>query len=149
MGLLKKKFNLGSKVYGAYKFEVAGKITSCVILGAKNYAILSENEDGSVSEVCKIRGFSLTNEKTKRILNASVMKNLLLAWLQNETRSVQTENFSMKIDRKKQSVRNTTIVKNYRNDVYDKRYILPDPLTNCVMTAPYGACSLNFYDFRP
>ena len=147
---LSEMFNIGSKAYGGYKFEIEGEILSCVIAGPKNYALRhSDPRDEVVREMVKIRGFSLTNPAAVRKLNHSSMKETLSRWwMDGEVEIIETENFSMKVDRKKQTVKNATVVKKYRNDGFDKRWIDPESLreNKNLCTVPFGARHARYSD---
>ena len=147
---LAREFNIGSKAYGGYKHEVSGEILSCVIAGPKNYAIrYFDEKKGREEEMVKVRGFSLTNPTAIQKLNHSSMKETLVRWwIDGEVETIQTKNFSMKVDRKTQTVKNTTVVKKYKNDGFDKRWIDPQSLaTNkSLATIPFGAKHAEYAD---
>ena len=146
---LMKEFNIGCKSYGAFKFEVKGEILSCIVAGPKNYAIRYKcAKTGKVEEMVKVRGFTLTNPCAKEKLNHDSMKEILLKWWVDETlETVETENFTMKVDRKTQSVKNATVVKKYRI-AFDKRWIDPESKdrNSSLCTIPFGAKHLSFSD---
>ena len=129
---LKEKFDIGNPCYGSYKEENHCRITSFCAAGAKNYSY--RMEDGST--VVKARGFSLNNDTAKSVLNHDSMLALMKKWDRGEEDQVSTESFTMKLDRKTQTIRNSTLKKTYRNSVYDKRYILKG--TPSMKTLPFG-----------
>jgi hypothetical protein len=148
-GSLEEQFgdylNLGSPVYGAMKDEMKGKpIDSFISLSSKNYSL--KDVDGR--ETVKVRGFTLKHKAAIRQLNFDNMKRLMEAWIRGEEESVQTRQFSMKISRKDHSVKNSVMVKTYRNNCFDKRWILDKNMTSnpCVNTIPFGAKHDKFED---
>ncbi len=147
---LVSEFKIGSKAYGGYKFEVGGDISSCVVAGPKNYAIrYLDLKKGTEEEMVKVRGFTLTNPSAIQKLNHATMKETLAKWwIRGEVETIETENFSMKVDRKKLSVKNTCVIKKYRNDNFDKRWIDQKTLekNKCLATIPFGAKHADYAD---
>jgi hypothetical protein len=120
-GSLEEQFgrylNLGSPVYGAMKDEMKGKeLDSYVSLSSKNYSL--KDVDGR--ETVKVRGFTLKHQTVIQQLNFESMKRLMEAWINGREESIETRQFNMKLDRKNHSVRNSVMVKTYRNNCFDK-----------------------------
>ncbi len=147
---LAKLFNIGSKAYGGHKFEIEGEILSLVVAELKNYALrYFDPREGAEREMVKVRGFSLTNPTAICKLNHSSMRETLSRWwMDGEVEIIETENFSMKVDRKKQTVKNATVVKKYRNNGFDKRWIDPESLrkNKNLCTIPFGAKHVRYSD---
>jgi hypothetical protein len=150
-GSLEEQFgrylNLGSPVYGAMKDEMKGKeLDSYVSLSSKNYSL--KDVDGR--ETVKVRGFTLKHQTVIQQLNFESMKRLMEAWINGREESIETRQFNMKLDRKNHSVRNSVMVKTYRNNCFDKRWILDKDLDSnpCVVTMPFGAKHDQFDDFE-
>ena len=147
---MESAFNIGSKVYGAYSYETEREIVSFATLGSKNYSLTTD--DGQ--SVVKARGFTLKNAQAKKTLNHDVMCRLLAQHLDGVKESVRVENFNMKLCRKQFAIYNTRQIKEYRNDVFDKRFIPSAEQARAwgmeeekrVCTLPFGLKHLRFAD---
>lgn len=138
---IEETFNIGSKVYGAYKIETKSPISQYCSLGAKNYAITTT--DGE--ETVKVRGFTLKDDNVKKIINHTSMRDILRDWVEKETRrTLKVTTKGMKPNRKRQTVKNYIGTKNYRNDTYDKRWVLKDDPN--MTTLPFGIRSMSFQE---
>ena len=140
---IKTAFNMDSLAYGAYKFETRTPIVRFATLGAKNYAFLTA---GGESEV-KVRGFVLSNAAAAALINLDSMWDMLEKFARQELDTVRAEHFTMRIDRKQQTIKNATMVKQYANNVFDKRYIVSSGDAT-LTTAPFGARHYNYDDVR-
>ena len=139
---ISEAFNMGSKAYGAYKFETDSRIVRFATLGAKNYAYMTAS--GKI--VVKVRGFVLTNKEAARAVNLDSMWDMLTKFARGERETVSATHFSMRIDRKRQEVRNTSVTKQYSNSVFDKRFIVDPDEDECLSTAPFGIKSFDYAD---
>ena len=141
---LEKQFSMGSKAYNAYKYETSAPIKSFVTLGAKNYSYVTHSGETSV----KVRGFTLESKTAKGDINHEVMKDLLDKFVHKQIESTYTNTFRMKIDRKTQTVKNSTIKKKYSNNVFDKRNVIaPETKNNSTyLTLPFGLVHEDFAD---
>jgi len=136
---------MGSRAYGAYKYETDNPIRSYISLGPKNYSLIEDNgEGGDGKETVKIRGFTLTNEKILKNLNHTTMRESLQEALAGREKRIETEAFRMKADRKHLTVKNVKVKKTYKNLGFDKRMILKHSKDIC--TLPFGLKHDKFAD---
>jgi len=138
---IEKEFSMGSKAYNAYKYETTKEITSFVSLGAKNYCYVTETGES----VVKVRGFTLTNNRARSVLNYASMRDMLEHLVSENRKILTTKHFCMRIDRKTLTIKNSTLEKKYRSDCYDKR-IIDTSDHRSVTTMPFGACHLQYDD---
>lgn len=128
------------------QYETETPIVSFATLGAKNYSYTTEGGQSAV----KARGFTLESKEARGSINHDSMKKLLKSFLEGEKDSLESTNFHMAIDRKTLSVRNTTIKKSYKNDVFDKRFVARMGEENpAACTLPFGLKHANFADCDP
>jgi len=145
---------MGSKAYNAYSYETDSALASYCSLGSKNYSYVTESGEA----VTKARGFTLSSRQARETLNPAVMRRLLEAKLAADKEAVRVDTFAMKVCRKTLTIKNDSVKKLYRNDVYDKRFVVPAELwpseatasreTPNVCTAPFGVKHLNFADWE-
>ncbi len=105
-----------------------------------------EKEDGvEVKQVVKVRGFSLRNKQAKKVINHKAMKEALQHWLNNKEVKLETEMFTMKVDRHAQTVTSKILKKAYKNNTFTKRWV-PKNHDQCVTSYPYGTKHAQFSD---
>ncbi len=110
----------------------------------------STNKKGETEELVKVRGFCLRNAAAISKINYSVMRDMIQQWATtDEVKSVEVDNFSMRISRKDFSVHNAVLTKTYTNDGFNKRYLNKEDCGSCLKTYPYGATGPNFVDNPP
>ena len=140
----------GSRAYGAYKFEVMSTIKEFIGLSPKNYSVIAEDPS---ENLVKIRGFTLTNPKAQKAINATKMRELLFDFYRHQKEKfIEIDNFSMKKDRRGPTVRSTVLTKKYRNNGFSKRWIPPleknskNDVADPIVSYPYGLVHFNFRD---
>ena len=148
---MEQKFNFGSKAYNAYKYETKSSIKSFVSLGAKNYSYVTN--DATPICVVKSRGFSLNSIAAKETITHEKMSSMLRDHLHDQYAEAKCRNFTMKINRKKATVFNSSTEKTYANDVYDNRIVMTEHFQrvtgltdNSGGTLPFGLKHYNFAD---
>ncbi len=147
---LKTKFRLGSPAYGHYKMETKSPIATYASLGPKNYSYVTtgEKENGDVVEVekvVKVRGLTLNNASALEVVNHGAMKELITGFLADNYRELESENFSMKVDRANLTVQNTVVKKKYHNRGFDKRWVCNNP-DSYITSYPFGIKHTEFAD---
>ena len=139
---LEREFSIGCSSYNSYKYESESPLKTFATLGAKNYSY--ETEEGK--KVVKIRGFCLRTAVAESKINHEIMRELLLKYLKGEADSVTCPAFRMVVNRKTATVRNSSVVKKYANNLFDKRVVLPE--TETAATVPFGLVHYNFTDMN-
>ncbi len=105
-----------------------------------------EKEDSvDIKQVVKVRGFSLRNKQARKVINHKAMKEALQHWLDNKDFKLETEMFTMKVDRHAQTVTSKILKKAYKNNTFTKRWV-PKNHDHCVTSYPYGTKHAQFTD---
>ena len=127
------------------KEEHSSPIVSFVSMGAKNYSYVEE----SGLTTTKVRGFTLRPKQAQNALNHNSMAELLKSWvLDNEKKTISVKVSGMRPSKRSQTVKNYTSKKVYRNDTFNKRYVvkLDNKPDSYFTTVPFGCKSYNFVD---
>jgi len=132
-----EKFEIGSPALGYYKKETEGNITKFATIGCKNYSYISDANE----KVIKCRGFQLSSQISKDLINFETMHNMVTAMVKGVKIEKKAPHFRMALNRKSFDVYNSEILKTYSNQAFNKRWI-PNNLDLTedanVTSYPYG-----------
>jgi hypothetical protein len=132
-------FNI-SPFYNDFKSEIDGyEVVAFFCMGSKNYLlILRSLEDGSMTEIVHVRGFSLRSRHAKNVINSECVSRFVHAALEGESLAKYVPEFRLIADRRDRLMRTRYNVKCYRNNYPTKRVIVRNSRFQKVQTLPYG-----------